>query len=78
MFLSILFLAEKFFAALEFPIVPVVLGRTNYSNFIPSSGFIDVKQFSTMINFEYKYESINEDDNRKDEIQMAFVKIIIL
>ncbi|CAF0797699.1 unnamed protein product [Rotaria sordida] len=39
---------EKFFAALEHPIVPVVLGRTNYSYFIPSSGYIDINQFSNM------------------------------
>ncbi|CAF0938105.1 unnamed protein product [Adineta ricciae] len=39
---------EKFFAALEHPVIPVVFGRTNYSAFIPSSGFIDAKQFSTM------------------------------
>lgn len=42
------FLAEKFFSSLEHPIVPVVLGRSNYSYFIPSSGYIDVNQFSTM------------------------------
>ncbi|CAF1203569.1 unnamed protein product [Rotaria sp. Silwood1] len=39
---------EKFFAALELSVVPVVLGRTNYSYFIPSSGYIDARQFSTM------------------------------
>ncbi|CAF1274794.1 unnamed protein product [Rotaria sordida] len=39
---------EKFFATLEYPVVPVVLGRTNYSHFIPPSGYIDTNQFSTM------------------------------
>jgi hypothetical protein len=31
------------------PAVPVVLGRTNYSYFMPPSGYIDTKQFSTML-----------------------------
>jgi hypothetical protein len=47
LFFSII-LAEKFFATLEHPVVPVVLGRTNYSYFIPSSGYIDARQFSKM------------------------------
>ncbi|CAF0895018.1 unnamed protein product [Rotaria sordida] len=42
---------EKFFATLEYPIVPVVFGQTNYSYFIPSSGYIDATQFSTMSSF---------------------------
>ena len=37
--------AEKFFATLEHPVVPVVLGRTNYSLLIPSSGYIDAQNF---------------------------------
>ncbi|CAF4028024.1 unnamed protein product [Rotaria sordida] len=43
--------SEKFFATLEYPIVPVVFGQTNYSYFIPSSGYIDATQFSTMSSF---------------------------
>ncbi|CAF3419354.1 unnamed protein product [Rotaria socialis] len=37
---------EKFFSVLEHPIVPIVYGRTDYSTFIPSSGFINVNKFS--------------------------------
>jgi alpha-1,3-fucosyltransferase len=41
-------LAEKFFTTIEHPIVPVVFGRTNYSYFIPSSGFIDMNDFTDL------------------------------
>jgi len=41
-------LAEKFFRLIKYPIVPVVFGQTNYSRFIPSSGFIDVQQFANV------------------------------
>jgi len=41
-------LAEKFFAILPHPIVPIVFGRTNYSVFIPRSGFIDANEFSSV------------------------------
>ena len=34
--------------ALELPVVPVVLGRTNYSAFLPPSGYIDVQQFKSV------------------------------
>ncbi len=59
-----IFLAEKFFASLQYPIVPVVLGRTNYSNFIPPSGYIDVYQFSTMISLA-EYLNKTRDDKEK-------------
>ncbi|UJR21917.1 hypothetical protein I4U23_024987 [Adineta vaga] len=55
---------EKFFAALEYPVVPVVLGRTNYSAFIPSSGFIDTKQYSTMSSLA-KYLNDTRNDKEK-------------
>jgi len=30
------------------PIVPIVFGQINYTRFVPQSGFIDVRQFSSM------------------------------
>jgi len=42
------FLAEKFFSILEHPIIPVVYGRTNYSQLIPPSGFIDSNDFTNI------------------------------
>ncbi|CAF3843286.1 unnamed protein product [Rotaria sp. Silwood1] len=39
---------EKFFDSLQYPVVPVVRGQTNYSYFIPSSGYIDTNEFSNM------------------------------
>jgi hypothetical protein len=41
-------LAEKFFLTIKLPIVPVVFGQPNYQHFIPQSGFIDVRQFSSL------------------------------
>jgi hypothetical protein len=64
-----LFLAEKFFAALEHPVVPVVLGRTNYSYFLPSSGFIDVNDFSTMKSLA---EYLNKTRNDKEKYLSYF------
>ena len=58
------FLAEKFFATLEHPVVPVVLGQTDYSYFIPSSGYIDTKKFSTIISLA-KYLNKTRYDKKK-------------
>ncbi|CAF4190366.1 unnamed protein product, partial [Rotaria magnacalcarata] len=60
---------EKFFAALEHPIVPIVLGLTNYSYFIPSSGFIDTNQFSTMITLA---RHLNESRHNKEKYLSYF------
>ncbi|CAF1178640.1 unnamed protein product [Adineta steineri] len=60
---------EKFFAALEYPIVPVVFGRSNYSSFIPPSGYIDTRQFSTMISLA-KY--LNETRSNKEKYLSYF------
>jgi len=45
-------------------VIPVVLGRTNYSSFIPSSGYIDTKEFSTMISLA-KYLNETRYDKEK-------------
>jgi hypothetical protein len=45
---SLYLLAEKFFSTLRLPIIPVVFGQPNYTRFIPESGFIDVRQFSSL------------------------------
>ncbi|CAF3056103.1 unnamed protein product, partial [Rotaria sp. Silwood2] len=60
---------EKFFAALEHPVVPVVLGRTNYSYFIPSSGYIDIRQFSTMSSLA---QHLNETRYNKEKYLSYF------
>ena len=52
-----LLLAEKFFATLEYPVVPVVLGRMNYSLLIPPSGFINVRDF---VNVRALAQHLNE------------------
>ena len=57
-------LAEKFFSSLEFPVVPVVFGRTNYSHFIPPSGFIDARQYSTVLSLA-KHLNQTRDDPQK-------------
>jgi hypothetical protein len=44
----IFFLAEKFFSTIPLPTIPVVYGRTDYTRFIPQSGFIDIRQFSSV------------------------------
>ncbi len=62
--LNFVCLAEKFFATLKFPIVPVVLGRTNYSQLIPSSGFIDTKDFAN-ITFLAQYLKQIRNDKEK-------------
>lgn len=41
-------IAEKFFSTISLPIIPVVFGNINYENYIPRSGFIDVRQFSSI------------------------------
>lgn len=41
------YITEKFFIALKFNIIPVVLGGGNYENYIPKSGFINVLDYSS-------------------------------
>ncbi len=58
------FLAEKFFATLTYPIVPVVFGRANYSYFIPSSGFIDINDFDNITSIA-QYLNQTRDNKEK-------------
>lgn len=60
---------EKFFATLEHPIIPVVLGRTNYSYFIPPSGYIQTNQFTTMKSLA---EYLNQTRNDKQKYSSYF------
>ncbi|CAF0980177.1 unnamed protein product [Rotaria sordida] len=55
---------EKFFSTLEYPIVPVVYGRTNYSYFIPSSGFIDINDFPNVLSLA-QYLKQTRDNKEK-------------
>jgi len=66
-------LAEKFFETLEHPIIPVVLGRTNYSYFIPSSGYINTNQFTTMKALA-EYLNQTRNDKKKYESYFAWKK----
>jgi hypothetical protein len=61
--------AEKFFATLEHPVVPVVLGRTNYSLFIPSSGFIDARSF---VNVRALAEHLNNTRHDREKYLSYF------
>lgn len=63
------YVTEKFFAALELPAVPVVLGRANYSKFIPSSGFIDSRQFPSVLSLA---NFLNETKNDENKYQSYF------
>ncbi|CAF1520848.1 unnamed protein product [Rotaria sordida] len=67
--LCLQYTTEKFFAALEYPVVPLVSGRTNYSYFIPSSGYIDVNQFSTMSSLA---QYLNETRSDKEKYLSYF------
>ncbi|CAF4869141.1 unnamed protein product, partial [Rotaria sp. Silwood1] len=61
-----LFLAEKFFATLALPVVPVVLGKTDYARFIPKSGYIDTRDFPTPKNLaKYLNEIAQNQTNVK-------------
>jgi len=42
-------LAEKFFTTITLPIIPVVFGHIDYRRYIPQSGFIDIRQFSSIL-----------------------------
>jgi hypothetical protein len=44
--------------------VPVVLGRTNYSYYIPPSGYIDAQQFSTIISLAHYLNQIRYDKEK--------------
>ena len=56
--------AEKFFSTLEYSIVPIVHGRTNYSSLIPSSGFIDLNEFSTLKSLAEYLRTVRNDKNK--------------
>jgi hypothetical protein len=45
----VFFLAEKLFTTLTLPIIPVVFGQIDYTRYIPQSAFIDVRQFSSIL-----------------------------
>ncbi|CAF0757326.1 unnamed protein product [Adineta ricciae] len=55
---------EKFFGILRHPIVPVVRGFSNYSTFIPPSGFIDVNDFPDVISLA-RYLNETRDNREK-------------
>ena len=41
------YITEKFWRSVRLPIVPVVMGATNYSTIAPPHSFIDVNDFDT-------------------------------
>jgi len=41
------YVTEKFFNALRYDIIPIVLGAGNYSHYIPKSGYIDAFDYKT-------------------------------
>jgi len=41
------YVTEKFFKVLEYDIVPVVLGKGNYSKIAPAKSYIDAQDFET-------------------------------
>jgi alpha-1,3-fucosyltransferase len=42
------YITEKFFKVLNYNIIPIVLGRANYSKFAPSKSYIDVRDFQSI------------------------------
>ncbi|CAF1334288.1 unnamed protein product [Adineta steineri] len=55
---------EKFFTPIKYPIVPIVLGRTNYSYFIPSSGFIDTNDYTNLSSLAQYIKEIRQDKEK--------------
>ncbi|UJR27299.1 hypothetical protein I4U23_008594 [Adineta vaga] len=55
---------EKFFRMLHYTIVPVVLGLSNYSYFIPSSGFIDVNNFEGVAPLAQYMREVRQDKEK--------------
>lgn len=49
--------------------MPVVYGRTNYSYFIPSSGFIDLKDFTTLSSLA---QYLNQTRHNKEKYSSYF------
>jgi hypothetical protein len=54
-------LAEKFFRTTAFPIIPVVFGQIDYTRFIPQSGFIDIGQFSSILELANRLNQIRNN-----------------
>ena len=60
------YLTEKIFRTLRYPILPVVFGGANYSQFLPPNSFIDARQYEPKSLALYlKYLMKNEQEYRK-------------